>query len=117
MPRANRHFLPGHVWHITHRCHQRKFLLKFARDRRRYLALGFRGQETLRSVRSQLYGHLEPRSSFDQRHGPNVIAQSMQLIAGRTAQEYNQRKGRQGRSGRTATMQPQLRPTSTCIAA
>jgi len=33
MPRANRHFLPGHVWHITHRCHQKKFLLKFARDR------------------------------------------------------------------------------------
>ena len=28
--------------------------------------------------------------------GPNVIAESMQLIAGRTAQEYNQRKGRQG---------------------
>ncbi|HEV8720628.1 MAG TPA: transposase [Candidatus Binatia bacterium] len=28
--------------------------------------------------------------------GPDVIAQSMQLIAGRTAQEYNQRKGRQG---------------------
>jgi REP element-mobilizing transposase RayT len=28
--------------------------------------------------------------------GSNVIAQSMQLIAGRTAQEYNQRKGRQG---------------------
>ena len=37
MPRANRHFLPGYIWHITHRCHQRKFLLKFARDRRRYL--------------------------------------------------------------------------------
>ena len=33
MPRANRHFLPGHVWHITHRCHQRAFLLKFARER------------------------------------------------------------------------------------
>jgi REP-associated tyrosine transposase len=28
--------------------------------------------------------------------GPNVIAQSMQLIAGRSAQEYNQRKERQG---------------------
>jgi REP element-mobilizing transposase RayT len=26
----------------------------------------------------------------------NVIAQSMQVIAGRTAQEYNQRKNRQG---------------------
>lgn len=33
MPRANRHFLPGLVWHITHRCHRREFLLKFARDR------------------------------------------------------------------------------------
>jgi putative transposase len=31
--------------------------------------------------------------------GTNIIADSMQLIAGRTAQEYNQRKGRQGRSG------------------
>jgi putative transposase len=28
--------------------------------------------------------------------GPNVIAQSMQLIAGRTAQEYNQRRAMQG---------------------
>ena len=28
--------------------------------------------------------------------GPNVIARSMQLIAGRTAQEYNERKRRQG---------------------
>ena len=28
--------------------------------------------------------------------GPNVIADSMKLIAGRTAQEYNQRKDRQG---------------------
>ena len=33
MPRANRYFLPGHVWHITHRCHRQEFLLKFAIDR------------------------------------------------------------------------------------
>jgi hypothetical protein len=37
MPRANRHFLPGLIWHITHRCHQKDFLLKFAHDRARYL--------------------------------------------------------------------------------
>lgn len=37
MPRANRHFLPGQVWHITHRCHQQAFLLTFARDRQHYL--------------------------------------------------------------------------------
>ena len=37
MPRANRYFLPGHVWHITHRCHEREFLLKFSRDRTMYV--------------------------------------------------------------------------------
>ena len=34
--RANRYFLPGHVWHITHRCHQKEFLLKFSKDRQRW---------------------------------------------------------------------------------
>jgi REP-associated tyrosine transposase len=28
--------------------------------------------------------------------GANIIAESMQLIAGRTAQEFNQHKGKQG---------------------
>jgi putative transposase len=37
MPRANRFFLPGHVWHIAHRCHRREFLFKFSRDRTIYL--------------------------------------------------------------------------------
>ncbi|MDY6990942.1 MAG: transposase, partial [Thermodesulfobacteriota bacterium] len=31
MPRANRHYVPGYVWHITHRCHKKEFLLRFAR--------------------------------------------------------------------------------------
>jgi hypothetical protein len=35
--RITRHVLAGHVWHITHRCHQKQFLLKFPRDRRRYV--------------------------------------------------------------------------------
>ncbi|MEW6379328.1 MAG: transposase, partial [bacterium] len=37
MPRANRHYLPGYIWHITHRCHEREFLLKFAHDRQSWL--------------------------------------------------------------------------------
>jgi len=37
MSRAKGHFIPGYIWHITHRCHKREFLLKFARDRRRWL--------------------------------------------------------------------------------
>jgi hypothetical protein len=39
MARAKRHYLPGQVWHITHRCHQREFLLKFATDRRRWIKI------------------------------------------------------------------------------
>jgi putative transposase len=96
MPRANRYFLSGYVWHITHRCHQRKFLLKFARDRRRYLHWLFEAKKryglcVLDYVITSNHIHLLIKDT-----GSNVIAESMQLIAGRTAQEYNQRKRRQG---------------------
>ena len=37
MAREKRHFIPGYIWHITYRCHKREFLLKFSKDRRRYL--------------------------------------------------------------------------------
>lgn len=36
-PRASRHYLPGQLWHITHRCHEKSFLLEFPRDRCCYL--------------------------------------------------------------------------------
>ena len=96
MPRANRHFLPGHIWHITHRCHQSKFLFKFTRDRRRYLHWMFEAKKrfglcVLDYIVTSNHIHLLVKDT-----GSNVIAESMQLIAGRTAQEYNQRKSRQG---------------------
>jgi hypothetical protein len=25
MARAKRHYIPGYIWHITHRCHKREF--------------------------------------------------------------------------------------------
>ena len=31
MVRANRHHIPRQVWHITHRCHKKEFLLKSER--------------------------------------------------------------------------------------
>jgi putative transposase len=37
MARAKRHFLPRHVWHLTHRCHKKEFLLKLVKDRQRWL--------------------------------------------------------------------------------
>ena len=96
MPRANRHFLPGYVWHITHRCHRKSFLLKFRRDRRSYVRWVFDakkrfGLSVLDYIVTCNHVHLLVKDS-----GPNVIANSIQLIAGRTGQEYNQRKGRHG---------------------
>ncbi|MEA3437571.1 MAG: transposase, partial [Thermodesulfobacteriota bacterium] len=30
MARAQRHYIPEQIWHLTHRCHKREFLLKLA---------------------------------------------------------------------------------------
>jgi len=97
MARANRHYIPGHVWHITHRCHKREFLLRFARDRRRWLRWLFEGKKRfgtciLNYAVTSNHIHLLVR---DGQEG-EVIPQTMQLIAGRTGQEYNQRKKRNG---------------------
>lgn len=96
MPRANRCFLPGYVWHITHRCHKKEFLLKFSKDRKRWCRWLFEakkryGLRILNYVATSNHIHLLARDT-----GNQVLARSMQLIAGRTAQEFNQRKGRKG---------------------
>lgn len=96
MPRAHRHFIPGRLWHITHRCHEEAFLLKFARDRRRYLRWLFEARKRfklcmLNYVVTSNHVHLLVKDT-----GEGVIASSMQLVAARTAQEYNLRKSRYG---------------------
>jgi putative transposase len=88
MPRANRHYIPGHVWHITHRCHKKEFLLKFARDRRRYLQWVFEarkryGLSVLSYAVTSNHIHLLVRDNGHR----DVIPKSIQLIAGRTGQE------------------------------
>ncbi len=96
MPRANRIFCPGHVWHITHRCHQRGFLLKFLRDRRRWRYWLFEarkryGLSVLNYVVTSNHIHL---LCVDR--GNDEIPLSLQLIEGRVAQEFNMRKNRRG---------------------
>ncbi len=88
MPRANRHHLPGYIWHLTHRGHDRRFQLRFARDRRawvgwlyearrRYGLCGLDYNVTSNHVHLLVHdqGHFE-------------IAASMQLIAGPTGQRF-----------------------------
>jgi putative transposase len=96
MPRASRHYLPGHVWHLTHRCHRQQFLLRFAKDRRRWVHWLYEARRryqlcVLDYVVTSNHIHLVVRD-----RGRGEIARSMQLIAGRTGQEYNQRKRRSG---------------------
>lgn len=96
MPRACRYFLPGHVWHITHRCHKKEFLLKFARDRRGWVRWLFEAKKRyglciLSYVATCNHIHLLVLDG-----GRGEIARSMQLVAGRVAQEFNQRKSRKG---------------------
>lgn len=96
MPRANRHYIPGYVWHITHRCHKKEFLLKFDRDRLLWLQWLFEARKrygliVLNFTVTSNHIHLLVRDS-----GDGVIPQSMQLIAGKLGQEYNRRKKRKG---------------------
>ena len=96
MPRANRHSLPNHVWQITHRCLKKEFLLKFVRDRRRWLHWLFEakqryGLSVLNDMVTSNHVHLRVRD-----RGEGEIAESLRLIAGGTGQEYNRRKGRRG---------------------
>ena len=96
MPRANRTSCSGQVWHITHRCHQKEFLLKFVRDRRRWRHWLFEatrryGLSVLNYIAKSNHVHLVVADQ-----GSEEIASSMQLAAGRTAQDYNRRKNRKG---------------------
>ncbi|MFO8165642.1 MAG: transposase [Desulfatiglandales bacterium] len=97
MARAKRHYIPGHIWHLTHRCHKKEFLLKLVKDRRRWLQWLYQariryGMVILNYTVTSNHIHL---LVYDE-EGKNTIPQSVKLVAGRTAQEYNLRKNRKG---------------------
>ena len=97
MARAKRHYIPEQIWHITHRCHRREFLLKFGKDCRRWVHWLFEakkryGLPILNYAVTSNHIHLLVVGGEDR----DVISSSIRLVAGRTGQEYNQRKGRRG---------------------
>jgi putative transposase len=97
MPRANRYHIDGHIWHITDRCHNRDFLLKFAKDRH---AFEHWLSEAKRRFSLSLLNYIVTCNHVHllvyDRGEPQVIEKSMQLIAGQVAQQYNRRKSRSG---------------------
>ena len=97
MARASRHYIPGHAWHITHRCHKKEFLLKFGKDRQGWFDWLFEAKKEygiaiLHCMATSNDIHL----LIHHRDGVQIIPKSMQLAAGRTAQEYNRRNRRRG---------------------
>ncbi len=100
MPRANRHFLPGRIWHITHRCHKKEFLLKFRRDKRRWLYWALQakiryGLIILNFMLTSNHVHMLAMILAN-RAGHPALSRALQLIESRVAQGYNARKERCG---------------------
>jgi putative transposase len=96
MPRANRYIIPGFAYHLTHRCHDRKFLLKFAMDRQRYR---IRLREALLDCNVALltynitHNHVHLLAFAED---TTAVAAMMQQAAGEFARDYNRRKQRTG---------------------
>ena len=94
MSRAHRLPGGGGVFHLTHRCHNRAFLLKFARDRHDYRA---RLREHLPHHEISLLDYCVTRNHVhllvDTQDRAQISAW-MQSVAGEFARGYNRRKGR-----------------------
>jgi putative transposase len=94
MARANRLKGDGGVFHVTHRCHDRKFLLKFARDRNAYRA---KLLEHLRQYEVWLLdycitsNHVHLLVDAPQR---DELSGFMRQVEGEFAKAYNRRKQR-----------------------
>src|SRR5262245_5155500 len=96
MPRANRYVVPGNIYHLTHRCHDRKFLLKFARDRdgyRRRLREAVQEQNLPLLTYTITCNHVHLVAYADE---TEQLALLMQQAAGEFARDYNRRKQRSG---------------------
>lgn len=96
MPRANCYIVAGNVYHLTHRCHDRAFLLRFARDRD-----GYRGRlrEAVLSVDASLLTYNITRNHVHllvYAQQTDQVGKLMQEAAGRLASDYNRRKRRSG---------------------
>lgn len=85
MPRANRFFISGHIYHLTHRCHDGNFLLKFDKDKKNWLDWLFEGKSRFHlSILNYVvtFNHIH---LLVQDTGKEVISNSIKLIASASA--------------------------------
>jgi len=96
MPRASRYLVEGYTYHLTHRCHDKRFLLKFSEERKAY-------REWLRIASERyhvpVYGycitsnHVHVIVHVTDRHD---VGRLMQLPSSAVARQLNTRKDHQG---------------------
>jgi putative transposase len=96
MPRASRYLREGYTYHLTHRCHDRRYLLKFAKDRdayREWLRKAAKRYNvpvysfTITSNHAHIIAHVDDVES---------VGLMMHLVAGAYAQQLNRRKDHEG---------------------
>ena len=98
MPRANRYLTSGPAYHVTHRCHNRAFLLCFAKDRAAYRSM-LRRHLLARPELSALtycitFNHIH--LLLTSRATDAAVSDHMQALEGEFAGYYNRRKRRSG---------------------
>jgi len=97
MPRAKRTYLPGYIWHLTQRCHDRQFLLKYKQDKKNWLFwIGRASQKYRMTILNYMVtsNHIHLIVWDDGK--PGTIAKCMHMASGMTAQQHNSRKQRHG---------------------
>lgn len=96
MPRSSRYLREGHTYHLTHRCHDRRRLLRFKEERaayREWLRIGAKRHGVavygycVTCSHTHVIVHVEDREA---------VARMMQLAAGAVGQALNRRKGHEG---------------------
>ena len=94
--------LPGHVYHLTARCHDRSFLFKFGLDRDEYRR---RLRELLRDSKVSVLTYCITSNHVHlviSAPDPEAVAELMQELQGKLAEWYNGR-ARDSRKGRGRT--------------
>ena len=96
MPRAHRYITAGRIYHLTHRCHDRAFLLRFAKDRDTYRSM-LRERSAMHRVYLLNYciscNHIHLLVTAEAK---DRISRLMHSLEGDFAQAYNLRKSRTG---------------------
>ncbi len=97
MARAKRFYLPGLTWHITQRCHKKEYLLGLKRHRDIWLHWLEKANNRFDiSILNYMITSNHIHLLVMDGHEECSIANSMQLVSGRMAQEYNNRNNRSG---------------------